>query len=123
MRQVKALPEVGTSPSHDRLAHVRSFWREKLAQRPGSRRGPGPRGDREAALGTTLVGERAVDLHLRRARDEPFLLATLAIRREVRGFAVGVEGGVVLVLLVEDEEVGILRRPVRAVHEAARLRL
>src|SRR6059036_1301253 len=102
MRQVKALPEVGTSPSHDRLAHVRSFWREKLAQRPG------PRGDREAALGTTLVGERAVDLHLRRARDEPFLLATLAIRREVRGFAVGVEGGVVLVLLVEDEEVGIL---------------
>src|SRR5881628_2195819 len=99
MRQVKAFPEVGRSPCHDKLARVRRFWREKLTRRPGSLLGPGPPGDREAALGTTLVGERAVDLHLRRARDEPFLLTALAIRREVRGFAVSVEGGVVLVLL------------------------
>src|SRR5690242_10135399 len=34
-----------------------------------------------------------------------------------------VEGGVVLVLLVEDEELGVLRRAVRPIGQAARLRL
>src|SRR5205807_4348422 len=67
------------------------------------------------------VRERAVELHLDGALGEPFLLAALAEGREVRGLAVGVEGRIVLVLLVEDEEVGILRRPVRSIDETARL--
>src|SRR3989442_6018944 len=50
------------------------------------------------------VRERAVDLHLDGALGEPFLLPALAVGGQVRGLAVGVEGGVVLVLLVEDEE-------------------
>src|SRR5438477_10359488 len=68
------------------------------------------------------VRERAVDLHLDGALGEPFLLPTLAVGGEVRGLAVGVEGGVVLVLLVEEEELGVLRRAVRAIDEAAGLR-
>src|SRR2546426_7975898 len=74
-------------------------------------------------MGLRLVGQRPVELHLHRALGEAFLLAALAIRGEVRRLSVGVEGGVILVLLVEDEEVGVLRRAVRAIHEAARLGL
>ena len=51
-----------------------------------------------------LVGDRAVDLDLGRALGEAFLLAPLAIGGEVRRLPVEIEGGVVLVLLVEDEE-------------------
>ncbi len=40
----------------------------------------------------------------------------------MRRLAVQVEGRVVLVLLVEDEEVGVLGGAVRAIDEAARLR-
>src|SRR5436309_4049103 len=68
------------------------------------------------------VRERAVDLHLDGALGEPFLLAALPVGGQVRGLAVRVEGGVVLVLLVEDEELGVLRRVVRAIDEAAGLR-
>src|SRR5215475_1595702 len=70
-----------------------------------------------------LFGERSVDLHLGRARDEPLLLASLAVRREVRGLAVEVERGVVLVLLVDEEEIRVFRRPVVAIDQAARLGL
>src|SRR6266542_6464837 len=49
------------------------------------------------------VRERAVDLHLDGALGEPFLLPALAVGGQVRGLAVRVEGGVVLVLLVEDD--------------------
>src|ERR1700730_14727811 len=69
------------------------------------------------------VGDRAVDLHLGRALGKPFLLAALAIGGEVRRLAVKIEGGVVLVLLVEDEDIRVLRGPVRAIDEAARFRL
>src|SRR5712691_521889 len=70
-----------------------------------------------------LVGQRAVDLDLGRAGYEPFLLTALAVGSQVRRLAMGVEGRVVLVLLVEDEEVGIFRGAMRAIDEAARLRL
>src|SRR5688572_26432157 len=69
------------------------------------------------------VGERAVDVHLDGALGEAFLLTALAILREVRRLAVRLEGGLVLVLLVEEEEIGVFRRAVRPVHEAARLAL
>src|SRR6266498_4195516 len=70
----------------------------------------------------TLLGERAVDLHLGGALGQSFLLATLAIGGEVGGLAVHVEGRIVPVHLVEEEEVGILRGAMRAIDEAARLR-
>src|SRR5713101_3037104 len=71
----------------------------------------------------TSVGERAEELHLGGALGQPFLLATLAVGGEIGRLAVDVEGRVVLVLLVEDEDVGILRGAVRAIDEAARLGL
>src|SRR6266498_2869879 len=70
----------------------------------------------------TLLGERAVDLHLGGALGQSFLLATLAIGGEVGRLAVHVEGRIVPVHLVEEEDVGILRGAMRAIDEAARLR-
>src|SRR5687767_12405373 len=69
------------------------------------------------------VSDRAVDLHLHGAFGQPFLLAALAVGGQVRRLAVKVEGGVVLVLLVEEKEIRILRGAVRPIDEAARLRL
>jgi hypothetical protein len=54
------------------------------------------------------VGEREVEFDLYGAFGEPFLLAALAKGGQVRAFAMEVEGSVVLVLLVEEEEVGVL---------------
>src|SRR5215467_10175096 len=70
-----------------------------------------------------LLGERAVDLDLRWALGQSFLLAALAVAGQVGRLAMHVEGGVVLVHLVEDEEIGILCRAMRAIDETARLRL
>ena len=55
-----------------------------------------------------LVRERAVDLDLGRTRGQALLLAALSVGGQVRRLAVQLEGGVVLVLLVEDEEPGLL---------------
>src|SRR5262249_901866 len=99
------------------------FLTRSLAEGPGSWDRSGPLVEREDEVGVRLVGERAVDLDLGRAGDEALLLAALAICRQMRSFAVGVERGVVLVLLVGEEGVGILRRPVRTVDEAAGLGL
>src|SRR5258706_3954212 len=68
-----------------------------LARRAGPPREDQPRS----------VGNRSVDLHLGRPVGEAFLLAALAIGGEMRRLPMQVEGGVVLVLLVEDEDVGI----------------
>src|SRR5712691_162106 len=69
------------------------------------------------------VRERAEELHFGGALDQAFVFAALTVGGQVRRLAVDVEGRVVLVLLVEDEDVGVLRRPVGAVDEAARLGL
>src|SRR5687768_14210698 len=70
---------------------------------------------------STLVGERAVDLDFDRALGEPLLLTAFPVLGEMRRLAVSLEGRLVLVLFVEQEELRVLRRAVRPVHEAARL--
>ena len=71
-----------------------------------------------AAGGVLIVG-----LGLDGAFGEPFLLAALAKGGQVRPLAVKVEGGLIRVLLVEEEKLGVLRGAVRAVDQAPRLRL
>src|SRR5262249_25548862 len=66
----------------------------------------------ECAKAAPSVGDRAVDLHLDRALGEPLLLAALAVGGQVRRLPVGVESGVVPVLLVEEEQIGVLGGPV-----------
>src|SRR6266851_2856371 len=75
-----------------------------------------------AMMSSSLVRDRPVELHLDPALGEAFLLAALAVGRQVGRLAMGVERGIVLVLLVEDEDVRILRGAVRAIDETARLR-
>src|SRR5262249_19109347 len=56
------------------------------------------------------VGDRAVDLDLSRSLGQSFALAALAVRGQMRSLAVHIERRVILVLLIEDEQVRILRR-------------
>src|SRR5262245_43826989 len=81
-----------------------------------------PRAPHQPCSTRDLFGDRSVDLYLGRPRDQPFLLAPLAVGREVRGLAVEVARGVVLELLVNGEEVRVLHRPVVAIHQAGRSR-
>src|SRR5713101_4814307 len=69
------------------------------------------------------VRERAEELHFGGALDQAFIFAALAVGGQVRRLAVDVEGRVILVLLVEDEDVGVLRGPVGAVDQAPGLGL
>src|SRR5882724_2694435 len=75
-----------------------------------------------AMMSSSLVRDRPVELHLDPALGEAFFRAALAVGRQVGRLAMGVERGIVLVLLVEDEDVRILRGAVRAIDETTRLR-
>src|SRR5215510_2788665 len=76
---------------------------------------------RRAAAPYALLGEGAVDLDLGRSLGQSFLFASLAVGGEVLGLAMHIEGSVVLVHLVEDEEIGVFRRAMRPIDEAAGL--
>src|SRR5690348_16483368 len=107
----------GSEPSRPRRASSKSCSSAKSSAASAARWAARVAG--VASLGSTRsVGERAVDLDLDGALGEPFLLPPLAIRGEVRRLAVQVEGGLVLVLLVEEEQIGILAGAVRTVGEA-----
>src|ERR1700676_4186774 len=55
-----------------------------------------------------LFGEGPKDLHLDATVRQPFFLATLAVDGKVRRLAVEVQGRVVNVHLVEQEQLGVL---------------